>query len=129
LKPVPPALPALLLAACAAGSGGERRAPPPAASAPVLSSTEVAEPAPAAPAPELGSRGQPLAAGLPATLRGETAMRAQPLLKATVLRSVPGGTAVRVLGGALDNIDGRWLSVLVGDTVGWLPAEALDYTR
>lgn len=129
MKPVAPALLALLLSACAAGPGGERRAPPPAASAPVLSSTEVADPEPAAPAPELGSRGQPLAAGLPATLKSETAMRAQPLLKAPVLRSVPGGTAVRVLGGVLDNIDGRWLSVLLDDIVGWLPAEALDYTH
>ena len=125
MKSFAPALLALLLAACATDGGP--RVPPPAASAPVLSSTEVAEPEAPAEAPALGSRAQPLAAGLPATLKSETAMRAQPLLKATVLRSVPAGAAVRVLGGALDNIDGRWLSVAIDEVVGWLPADAVEY--
>lgn len=127
MKSLAPLLGAVLLAACAAGA--ERKPAPPPASTPVLSSTEPAESATAYPAPALAQRGQPLASGLPATLASEAPMRAQPLLKATVLRRVPAGTEVRVLGGALDNADGRWLSVLVGDSVGWLPAAALLYAR
>ena len=116
---------ALLLAACAAG-----RAPPAAPEpAPVLSSTvapALATAAEPAPAPDIRSR--PLAAGLPATVRSEAPMRAQPLPAATALRSVPAGTAVRVLA-TLDNASGRWLNVQLGDTVGWLPATQVEYVR
>ncbi|MDP3859818.1 MAG: hypothetical protein Q8Q73_18820 [Stagnimonas sp.] len=127
MRRTPPLALVLLLTACAGG----RAAPPAAAeSAPVLSSTVAVAPAPAAepaaPAPDIRSR--PLAAGLPATVSREAPMRAQPLPAATALRSLPAGTAVRVLA-SLDNASGRWLNVQLGDTVGWLPATQVEYTH
>lgn len=115
---------ALLLAACAGG-----RAPPAAPEpAPVLRSTVAPAPATAPePAPSPDIRSRPLAAGLPATVSREAPMRAQPLPTATALRSLPAGTAVRVLA-SLDNASGRWLNVQIGDTVGWLPATQVEYT-
>lgn len=101
--------------------------PPPSARAPVLRTPEEKvgmESLEAAPAPApLASA--PLAAGLPARLRENLPLRAQPLASSALLTELPAGTAVSILG-EIDNAGGRWSSVRAGDTVGWLPSSALD---
>lgn len=116
---------ALLLGACVR----QAPLPPPSARAPVLRTPEervaMESMLPAVPAPVASP---PLVAGLPARLREELPLRAQPLASAAVLRTLPAGSAVSILG-EIDNAGGRWSSVQAGDTVGWLPSRALDSSR
>ncbi len=54
-------------------------------------------------------------------LKGETAVLQRPKLGSAVLRQLPAGTTLTVLG-ELPNAEGVWLSVALYDTQGWVRA-------
>lgn len=116
-------IPAVLLLAACVGP----KAPPASSASAVVRSAEVGADATAntATRPTLDALPGALVAGLPARTRELTPLRAQPLQQTGVLRQIPADTELRVLG-EMANAEGQWLSVLVGDVVGWVPAAQVE---
>ena len=53
------------------------------------------------------------------TVNKEAALLQRPTKASVILATLTAGTVVQVLG-TLDNVDGHWLSVGIGDQQGWL---------
>lgn len=58
------------------------------------------------------------------TLKAESPLLQRPKAGSVILATLPLSQSVQILGN-LDNADGQWLSVGVGDTQGWVRASAV----
>lgn len=59
------------------------------------------------------------------TVKLEAALLQRPTKASVILKTLAAGTVVQVLG-SLDNVDGHWLSVGIGDVQGWLRAAQIN---
>lgn len=55
------------------------------------------------------------------TVNAEALLLQRPTKASVILKTLAAGTVVQVLG-TLDNVDGHWLSVGIGDSQGWVRA-------
>lgn len=55
------------------------------------------------------------------TLKAETPLLQRPTTASVILKTLAAGETVQILGD-LDNADGHWRSIAVGDTQGWVRA-------
>lgn len=110
---------ALLLAGCGStgGTPGEPAAPTTMTGA---ASDEAPAPTPRA---ALSTAVLPSIAAT-ARLKAATPLLQRPTAGSVILTTLPAGETVTLLG-TLDNADGHWQSVGVGDTQGWVRAEQL----
>ena len=59
------------------------------------------------------------------TVSTEALLLQRPTKASVILQTLAAGTVVQVLG-SLDNADGRWLSVGIGDSQGWVRATQIN---
>lgn len=59
------------------------------------------------------------------TVNAEAVLLQRPTKASVILKTLTAGTVVQVLG-TLTNADGRWLSVGIGDSQGWLRATQIN---
>jgi len=90
----------------------------------------MAQDTPATPAAEATARPQLSTDILPSyvatgVVKGTTPLLERPTRGSVIVRSLEAGTEVQVLGD-LENADGHWLSVGLGDRQGWVRLDAIQ---